>query len=182
MFYNLMNGLFFGCSLFKEPPPIVSSIKQEGDHIVVNFAPESKGYYQACTDHDIALFLNESEERRKLMLDHESLGEWYVGYYLDEEFVYPTFDEGCDVLSCEQWGNQTSVSLESYTLDENRPPPPDYAKSFHNTSYTEADIPKSVKSVVSQPIRGSVDVEVYYFTHEECKGKQRVYRQQITVE
>ena len=95
--------------------------------------------------------------------------------------MYPNFDEGCDVVYCEPRGDQTSVSLKSYTLGENQPPSPDYAKSFHNTSRTEADLPKSVQSVVSLVIRGSIDVEVYCFTNQECMGNHRVYRQQFTV-
>ena len=63
------------------------------------------------------------------------------------------------------------ASLKSNTLGDNQPSPLDYAKSFRNTSRKEAEIPKSVQSVVSLAIRESIDVEVYGFTNQECMGK-----------
>ena len=102
--------IFVGSAPSTEPPPIVSSIKQEGDHIEVYFAPESVGYFQTCTEDNIALFLNENEECRNLMLQHETLGKKYVGYHTDGEFGYPIFDKGCDVVYREPCGDQTSVA------------------------------------------------------------------------
>ena len=103
------------------------------------------------------------------------------GYFVDDTFVPPSGDEGCDVIECIRLEPTRRVPLTAYTLGKNRKPPAEFLKVARKKQWTKGSAPSSVKSIFSSTIRGEVEVNISYFHNDDWDGKMETERRRLTV-
>ena len=170
------------CTLFPTRDPQVVSVFQEDQFIVVKFKPTAEIYYQACRDEVVEVSkVRVDRPRVPLTLSETNFVTPIEGYFLDDTFVPPSGDEGCDVIECIRLEPTRRVPLTAYTLGKNRKPPADFLKGARKNQWTKGSAPSSVKSIFSSAIRGDVEVSVSYFHDEDCDGKMQSEHRRLTV-
>lgn len=177
----LMYAFVTACSFLKSRSPIVESLSQQGNQIVIERKANVQGYYQLCDYELVKVFAIEGEQRIKLSLSPQEVAEHIWDYYVDGEFLYPEGNEGCDMVICTQVEEKTSVELKSYHREEDKAPPADYLDVAKRNHVLRDLAPESVRSVISKPITGTVEIQFSTYTNKNCSGTKRVETHRITI-
>ena len=146
------------------------TIAQSGDSVFVDIQHTSNKYIMTCSTPVIQLAqMAEDGSTTPLETDVEAVGDRYTGYWLDGEFVYPSLDEGCDVLMCVPIEENPTQILISYEVTGEAAPPDDLDTWLkENGGWMEAE--EMVTVVESAPILDRVEVMFSYYEDAECMG------------
>jgi len=128
----------------------------------------------------ITFFIGDTETVIPIHGAASSLQELWTGHYLDGEFVPPESGDRCDQMECISLaGLVESYSLVTYKyLGERSLTAEQKVEYAHWYSETPLDsIPESVSEYMSVPVKGTVKVEVKYWSVEACfdEGKKDAF-------
>ena len=162
--------------------PLNISVHQDGDQVVVDIQEAPPMFVQSCMTPVLQLAqIEEDGTQSALTADVESAGDRWEGYWLDGEFVYPSLDEGCDVVMCVPLDDNPSRALISYTVVGEEAPPQDLeAWLEENGDWLEAA--ESVAVVESAPITGELEVTLSFYESGDCAGELQEVSLMTTIE
>ena len=136
----------------------------EGDAVVVTTPTRAPLYYAQCTAY-YALEKRSGDAFIPLRDDRPNPPPtWgpHTGYYLDDEFVPPNYDEGCDVLDCATLRPEIHLgSVLEYVQTSTRPPLADPA-------YEGREVPATVPVIESRTVHGRIRARIGYSTDASC--------------
>ena len=89
---------------------------QENDTLVVDIQKVPAVYTETCMVPLIQLAQITDEGSIPLYTDIEEVTDLYAGYWMDGSFVYPVFNEGCDVVMCIPLEDNIRSGLTAYTV------------------------------------------------------------------
>ena len=162
--------------------PLAVFAAQRGEVVVVRVEKPGRAYYRTCTGGPLALAARRAGSvQPAFTLSAQDYVTPNQGYYLDDTFVYPGGDEGCDVLECLPLPGTLEAKLTAYHLEPERAPPADFVSVARKRHWTGTTAPARVKVIRSAPVTGELEVTVSYFSSARCKGERRVARTQLSV-
>ena len=104
----------------------IADVRVESDRLVVELNEGERRYQLTCMTEVVALSRQDpSGGVTPLVTDHEAVADRFEGYWLDGEFVYPYFDEGCDVVVCVELDEDPEIGLLEYAVTGSDAPPED---------------------------------------------------------
>ena len=162
--------------------PLNISVHQDSEQVVVDIQEAPPMFIESCMNPVIQLAqIEEDESLSALTTDVESAGDRWEGYWLDGEFVYPSPDEGCDVVMCVPLEDNPSRALIAYTVVGEEAPPEDLeAWLEENGDWMEAA--ESVAVVESAPITGELEVTLSFYESGDCEGELQEVSLTTTIE
>ena len=120
----------FACSEEKpvEPEPdnsIIDSVVAEDSIAEVTLVEGAEIYHLTCMGDLLSVLETPGDESSMVVTAADDVADRFEGYYLDGEFVYPTYHEGCDVVACVQVNWEPAIPLISYSVEEDQMIPPE---------------------------------------------------------
>lgn len=158
------------------------SLHQDGDQVVVDIQEAPPMFVQSCMTPVLQLAqLEDDGTLSALETDVESAGDRWEGYWLDGVFVYPSLDEGCDMVVCMPLSDNPSLDLIAYTVVGDEAPPEELeAWLEENGGWMEAA--ESVAVVESMPITGELEVTLSFHESGECDDELQQVSLTTTIE
>ena len=158
------------------------SVHQDGGEVVVDIQESPPMYVQSCMTPVLQLAqLEDDGSQSALVTDIEEAGDRWEGYWLDGSFVYPSLDEGCDMVVCMPLTDNPRRALTAYTVIGEEAPPADLeAWLEENAGWMEA--PESVSVVESMPITGELEITLSFFASDTCDGDLQEVSMTTTIE
>lgn len=148
----------------------IDDVTQEDGTLTVTTTPGEDLYYLTCAADLLKLSqMNDDGTAAPLTTDPDDVGDRYAGYWLDGSFVYPALDEGCDMIVCMPVPESISVGLMSYG-NAGDTAPPDDLEAWLEENAPGMDAAETVADVQSNPISGTIKIELSYFSDAECEG------------
>ena len=158
------------------------SVSQEGDEIVVNIESAPAMFIETCMTPVVELAqVNDDGSLSELETDVEDIADQYSGYWLDGEFVYPSLDEGCDMVMCVQLESNPSERLISYAVT-GEDVPPDDLEAWLEENGGWMEVATSVSVVESVVITGDLEVSLSFYEEADCSGELQVLTLETSVD
>ena len=150
---------------------VIEEVRVESDRLVVELRPGADLYYETCVTELVTLSKEDpSGGAMDLTTDIEAVANRWEGYWLDGEFQYPSFDEGCDIVMCSAVDFDPEVGRKTFEITGVDVPPEDLAELFAANPWA-GEAPEQVEVVESVAIEGSIRVEVNYYLDDDCSGR-----------
>jgi hypothetical protein len=157
------------CGEKEEHEPAISDVEVQDDALVVHFATGVYGWQ--CSSSLVQVHqADDSDTLQVLETDPDRVGNLGMGYWLDGEFRYPSFDEGCDVMQCIALEERT-IGRIAYSLTGTDAPPDDL-QAYHDDYGWGAEVPDEVEVVEGQRYAGEVVVTVEVHRVADCSDAE----------
>ena len=156
------------CSESAEETALIEFVEKIDNLAVVHLSATADIYHLTCSGDLLQVFELPGDQSSLVANRVDYVADRNVGYYLNDEFVYPTFDLGCDVVECVpvQW--KPNASLISYHLeDELQDPPADYVEYVEENGWGEEPA-RQVPTVTHTLLTGSVELKLNYYLTSTC--------------
>jgi hypothetical protein len=151
----------------------IADVRVESDRLVVELTEGERRYHLSCVTEVVSLARQDpSGGITPLATEHEVVADRFEGYWLDGEFVYPYFDEGCDVVECVELDEDPESGLIEYAVTGSDAPPDDL-QSYIDTYGWGQEAAESVSVVESASIEGSIEVRLAYHTSPDCTDPEK---------
>ena len=151
----------------------IANVRVESDRLVVELTEGERRYHLTCMTEVLALSRQDpSGGVTPLVTDHEAVADRFEGYWLDGEFAYPYFDEGCDVVVCVELDEDPEIGLLEYAVTGSDAPPEDL-QSYLDQHGMGQEAPESVSVVESSIIEGDIEVQLTFHTASDCSDPER---------
>ena len=158
------------------------SLQQDGDRVVVDIQQAPPMFVQSCMTPVLQRAqLEDDGTLSALTTDVERAGDRWEGYWLDGEFVYPSLDEGCDMVVCMPLSDNPSLDLIAYTV-VGEEAPPEALEAWLEEHGGWMELAASVAVVESVPITGELEVTLSFYESAECDGELQEVSQTTTIE
>lgn len=150
----------------------ISQVRIEAEGLVVELAEDAELYQLSCmTDVVTLALLDGSGGETPLATDPEDVADRMEGYWLDGVFQYPSFDEGCDVVSCIAIGESAEVGRVGFTV-VGTDSPPDDLQAYIDAANMNEEAAEEVAVVEGMPIEGSTLVRLNYHLDDQCQDAE----------
>lgn len=144
------------------------SVATDAEYISVEFALDDDLYVVQCTNHLKAYRVSDGVRGEALGSEFHGEDVWN-GYYLDDTFIPPRMNEGCDVLACTPLQEiSRAVSLEDLHLDGTRALTDADKALVAERTWENFPIPETVNAYTTYIYTGVVEVELSAFSHNQC--------------
>jgi hypothetical protein len=182
-FFSLSVLVIVACSELKQTIAVVESIEQQEQEVNISLNPDIDVYHLRCMNDLVTIFATPGDEESVVHNQPTDIGNQFEGYYLDDSFVYPYFDEGCDIVECIKVNEETSIPLTSYSLEEERLPPPDDYEEFLESNGGWGEAPEDVSVITSSPLSDTIEIQLHYYPDASCaEGTQITEIHELTIE
>ena len=145
------------------------SARLDGTNVIVEVTNSILAYYLTCND---AVVLQKLDAAGTWVRPTDDRPPSYnnPGYYLDGRYVAPSFNEGCNVTSCQNFGSRHFVAK---------------AAEYVQTGLVETTVngsPVFVPSIETRPLRGVLLIEVRYsYGDPNCNTSAQVVQLKVEV-
>ena len=151
----------------------IEAVRVDADRIVVELREGERRYHLSCITEVVTLAQQDpSGGVTPLYTDHERVADRFEGYWLDGDFQYPSFDEGCDVVTCVELDADPEVGRTAFAAVGVDAPPDDLQSYLDDHGGGQAAA-ESVSVVESFAIEGSIEVRLAYHTAPDCSDAER---------
>jgi hypothetical protein len=130
--------------------PVGFGVRLDGRSVILDVKSPLVAYYQTCTDAMVLQKLDVATGSWVRPIDQRPPSHNNPGYYLDGRYVQPSFSEGCDIVSCQNFGSTNFVAS---------------AAEYVQVGVIEVisgGVPVYVPSIETRPLVGSARVVVEY--------------------
>jgi hypothetical protein len=150
----------------------IERVEVESDHLVVELAEGPELYQLTCMTDVVALaVLDGSGGETPLATDHAAVADRYEGYWLDGVFLYPSFDEGCDVVECRPIDRDPEIGRIAFAVTGSDSPPDDLQSHIDSFGVNE-EAAEEVAVVEGTLIEGSILVSLTYHLDDQCQDAE----------
>ncbi|HCH63038.1 MAG TPA: hypothetical protein DFR83_09550 [Deltaproteobacteria bacterium] len=151
----------------------IDAVRVESDRIVLELAEGERRYHLSCQTEVITLARQDpSGGITPIDTDHQRIADRFEGYWLDGEFQYPSFDEGCDVITCMELDAEPAIGRTEFAVVGTDAPPEDL-QSYIDEYGWDQEAPDSVSVVESIGIEGSIEIRLAYHSTPDCSDAER---------
>lgn len=135
------------------------SVRLDGGSVMLDVNNPLAAFYWTCRDAIVLQKLDVATGTWVRPIDQRPPSHNNPGYYLDGRFVPPSFNEGCDVLACQNFGSTNFVAKAA-----------EYVQ-VGVVEIVDQGTPVYVPSIETRPLTGSARVVVQYASDGMCTAQ-----------